>query len=102
MVERPPAIKSAKREKVPYQKVSLGLPRNIGRKSLTLLMKYSAWSERRSQPQNFLSIGEVLQQGLCEPLMNNRTALKREDAVGQRQNQIEIVFNDNDRNMLTQ
>ena len=50
----------------------------------------------QSQPQYLLSIVEVGQQRLGRSVMEHGAALESEDAVGQRQHQVEIVLDDDD------
>src|ERR1700710_2739330 len=50
----------------------------------------------KSQPQNLLAILKIGQQRRRGSLVKNRAALQREDAVGQRQHQVEIVLHDHD------
>src|SRR4051794_12285346 len=61
-------------------------------------MVASDWLE----PENLLAVVEIRQQRRRRPIMEHRAALQREDAVGQRQHEVEIVLDDQDRDVLPQ
>src|SRR5262245_32668860 len=59
-------------------------------------------SRGRLEPEDFLAIGEVGKQHRRRPFVEHGAVLQREDAVGQRQHEVEIVLNDKDRDVLAQ
>src|SRR5262249_36219731 len=54
------------------------------------------------QPKDFLAKRKIIEKWLCRPPVDNRSAFKRENAIRQCQDQIEVMFNDNDRYLLAQ
>src|SRR6516165_10831771 len=49
------------------------------------------------EPEDLLAVGQVLEQRLRRALVKHRAALEREHPVGEREHQIEVVLNDQDR-----
>jgi hypothetical protein len=54
------------------------------------------------EPKDFLSVREIVKQGLGRPLVNDGSTFERKDAIGQCQHKIEVVFNNDKRHVLPQ
>src|SRR6516165_6766945 len=74
---------------MPLVKVSARPSTGISRRCMALPL----------QPENLFSIAEVREQRRRRSLVEYRAALQREDAVGERQHEIEIVLDDHDRHV---
>ena len=66
------------------------------------VLSRGCFAPSRSQPENALAVVQVVEQCVRRAFVEDRAALQREHAVGERQNQIEVVLDDQDRNVLAQ